>query len=174
MRTLVVHPYDPSTDFLCGIYREHDCDVLRDGNRVDPGLLIQYNRIIMLGHGSQWGLFTTCGYPASVYTIDASHQVSLMGKDNVYIWCHASMFVAANGLTGFASGMFISEVNEASYYGIQATQKEIDYSNHLFASVLGKHLNSEELTKNVLAEYRDDHNPVIHYNSTLLLRLTKG
>ena len=36
--------------------------------------------------------------------------------DNVFIWCFADQFVKNNGMDGFCTGMFISEMEEAWYY----------------------------------------------------------
>ncbi len=86
----------------------------------------------MLGHGSTDGLFG--GNPVGTwYIVGSSLAPILRTKDTVCIWCNANVFVEKHKLTGFYTGMMISEVGEAEYCGVTATQEEIDYSNKLFS-----------------------------------------
>lgn len=54
MKTLVIHPKDSSTDFLCPIYKDFkNKEVIRGGISKKDLLPIvhEHERIIMLGHG---------------------------------------------------------------------------------------------------------------------------
>ena len=130
MKTLVIHPDDPSTDFLKEIYlgkswtviNEHQ--ITRSRSRISD-LIKEHDRIIMMGHGHAHGLFMSCINSDMVYL--------LREKQCICIWCNADQFVLRYGLKGFYTGMFISEVGEANYYGIQVSQGTIDRSNRDFA-----------------------------------------
>ena len=60
-------------------------------------------------------------------------------EHNIYIWCYAKTFVARHKLKGFCSDMFISEVEEAVYVGLQPLPSEYDVqtSNDTFCEILG-------------------------------------
>jgi hypothetical protein len=157
MKTLVIHPDDRSTDFLCPIYKGiKDATVIRGGmTRADVDQeIIKHDRIIMMGHGSTGGLFSVGqfdqGYVISHGTVDL-----LWGKDNVFIWCNADRFVNEHQLTGFYSGMFISEVSEAELYNYDVEDKVVEESNNAFSEVVSKWINqpSDIIYKNVKKNY---------------------
>jgi len=64
--------------------------------------------------------------------------------------------------------MFISEVAEAEYYGIQTTQEEIDYSNNLFADIIKTHLNSPKILTETKRLYVAENSPIIDFNNQRL------
>lgn len=161
MSTLIVHPKDPSTNFLKPIYEPiQDKTVITDGiSKQKLRTLIEvHDKIIMLGHGSPYGLLSVGQFPkVGNYVIDWS-MVDLLSvkKENIFIWCHADQFVKRNGLNGFYSGMFISEVSEAFSWGyFVANRNLIDESNERFASIVSKHIHQplDELYENVIQEY---------------------
>ena len=131
--TLVIHMADPSTDFLKVIYAGKGYDVI-DG-RIEPDELMEliesHDRIFMLGHGGPSGLF------GPGYIIGREFGPVLAEKEGLYIWCHAVEYAHEHRLTGLVSGMFISEVGEASWEGIKATQEQIDASNYAFPERFG-------------------------------------
>lgn len=141
MKTLVIHPDDPSTDFLIFIYDNIDCDVLyEDVTEHDVTRWIpEYDRIIMLGHGCPDGLFGDYGL-----VVNESHVELLRDKELVCIWCNADQFMDEYKLNGFYSGMFISEVGEAQMYDIKVSQEGVTNSNNMFATLLGKNLDNPE------------------------------
>jgi hypothetical protein len=183
MKTLIIHPDDRSTDFLKAIYQniEHDQVVAFHVSKTDLHALIKaHDQIIMLGHGSPSGLFDVHG---GGYLIGAPEVELLRDKQLIAIWCHVDKFMERNQLPGLYSGMFISEVGEANYYGIQTTQDEVDESNHSFARLLGaqliecqcdglsawRHVREQytELAKwNIIAEYNSSR---WYYNSRKVL-----
>jgi hypothetical protein len=162
MKTLVVHPADPSTEFLKEIYEGKDWTVNNDFNGLRKKLIEQiesHDRIIMMGHGSPGGLF---------YTPIRSDLVYLLReKECVCIWCNADQFVLRYGLKGFYTGMFISEVGEANYFKIETTQEKIDYSNDLFTKAVKKYIDSEDMQGQIVEAYRGD-DLVIQYNNKRL------
>ena len=67
-------------------------------------------------------------------------------------------------LHGFYSGMFISEVPEAMIYGINTDQNTVTRSNKLFANILGRYIDGDDVLENVKAEYFIENDPVISFN----------
>lgn len=162
-KVLVLHPDDRSTDFLKSIYKNIKCTVITefDGN---IGALIKkaknHDRIIMLGHGTPWGLL---GFG---WLFNDEEFVGILREksNNVYIWCNADKYVRPRALKGFFSGMFISEVGEAYMYNIRATQGEINFSNALFANILGEiiHYDSPlKIQKEIKALYQSGVFPAV-------------
>ena len=141
MKQLFLHIKDPTTDFLSEIYRDVEGTVVRDGSlhyREVNELIQAHDRVIMMGHGSPAGLFGNDEFFISHENVNA-----LKGKENIYIWCHASAFVQNYELKGFSTGMFISEVSEALYCGIENHPKlkqEVNKSNKMFAKEIRKHI----------------------------------
>ena len=179
MKTLVIHPYDKTTEFLTPIYMDlksfpdfDDVTIIRGGmTRADVDQeIIKHDRIMMMGHGSPGGLFSVGQFIDSPGHI-ISHGTAdiLRNKECIFIWCNADRFVETNNLRGLYSGMFISEVMEANYCGLPGTSQDIvDESNNFFAKEFGQ-VSGQSLveayeyirdTYGVLAES----NPVAKYN----------
>ncbi len=164
--TVVFHPEDFSTDFLSAIYKNKGWDVVTDPlikNDEVAELINNHDRILCCGHGSQGGLYGAYGF-----IINSSHVPLLREKSLVCIWCYCDQFMNEHGLTGFYSGMFISERTESLMYDIQADQVMIDRSNDLFASTLGKYIDTDDILKNVKREYNDPDDPIITFNRNRL------
>ena len=176
MRTLVIHPKDKSTDFLKPLYENIENKlVLSENLRKDElfELIPQFDRVMMMGHGSPYGLFNTVDGICKGYIIDGT--IVRMLKDNpnnVYIWCHANMFVETYRLKGFYSGMFISEVVEAKYFGIITNQKIVDQSNNSFVRSLSKviELDGRVMFSEIRKRYSvvSRKNPIAFYNQQRL------
>ena len=152
MTTLVIHPDDRSTDFLRPIYQDLKHKTVITGPITRDGLhaLIKaHDRIIGLGHGSPSGLFNMSSNGFGSYVLGASEVEVLRGKELVSIWCHANQFMERHRLNGLYSGMFIREVSEARYYGLnEVTQADVNESNDAFARILG-----EEMIRNPHEEF---------------------
>jgi hypothetical protein len=178
MNTLIIHPSDPSTDFLCPIYKSiKNKEVIRGGITKQELLkaVHSHERIMMLGHGSPGGLFAVGQFEQEAYMsyiVDDSFVPALQQKDNVYIWCHANQFVEKHNLKGFYSGMFISEVQEAILYDYSVSQEIVTYSNDIFSEIVGKHITypSDILHKKVRSAYGkgEKKNPIIAFNNERL------
>ena len=147
MKTLVIHPKDRSTDFLRPIYADLDDVTLVTGGWSQTQIqeaIQTHDQVMMMGHGSPSGLFNVGQFPNedqfSGYVIGSGLVETLAQKNNnIYIWCNADRFIDRHDLKGFYSGMFISEVGEAFYCGVDSfTQEAVDESNNTFAHQLGK------------------------------------
>jgi len=173
-KTLVLHPQDPSTDFLSPIYESvKDKLVVRTGYKDKErilGLIREFPRVMMMGHGSPSGLFNVCPNEWG-FVVESTMVKDLSPKtENLMIWCNADQFVNKFNLKGFYTGMFISEVAEANYCGLKnISQQEVDESNECFSRVLGeiidlpKELRYDKLMK---GEYKklSENNPIAKYN----------
>jgi hypothetical protein len=135
MKTLVIHPNDPTTSFLDVVYNETDWTIFND-NKVHnqekfTELITSHDRIIMMGHGTPDGLLGN-----RCYIIDDRHSSLLKDKEVVCMWCNAHAFFCHYGLKGFFTGMIISEEIEADYLGISYKDGDVDESNVLFTKAL--------------------------------------
>ncbi len=174
MSVLIIHPQDPSTNFLKPIYATiQNKTVITGGiSKTELKELIRnHDRIIMLGHGTPNGLLSVGQFPiVSSYVIDSSFSELLSTKtDNIYIWCHANFFVNEHRLKGFFSGMFISESDETFYCDLwDVDLKVIEESNKSFVSAVAKYIDEplHILYKNVINEYGvlEKTNPIAKYN----------
>ena len=135
MKNLIIHPEDHTTTLLSQIYATLTNKTIIRGGISKPELLKlieSHDRVIMLGHGSPYGLLNRGQFPdAGFYIIDDSMVLPLKNKiSSVFIWCNADQFVQRHGLAGVNCGMFISEVQEAEYYGFDNMDWDlIDQSN---------------------------------------------
>lgn len=137
MKTLVIHPTDSTTDILCDIYRKHqDWSVIRHfpGQKVLNKLIQCHDRIIILSHGASDGMGDI---KTSTYWIDCDSVQYLKQKEVIGVWCYASDFFRKYKLKGFATGMFISEMDEAYTNCVNCTEEDIIESNELFADLVG-------------------------------------
>jgi len=181
---LVIHPADPTTEMLSTIYRDINATVIRQpiGKSKLKILMKEADRIIMLGHGTEHGMgFVkySNGYPMHITPIIDSTLVYLLREkeENVYIWCNADKFVKKYKLSGFSTGMFISEMDEADMFNVKATQDEIDESNNRFARVVRNYLHKStaELKTIVKEDYvldsevaKYNHQRIYHFKNTKL------
>jgi len=174
MKTLVIHPDDKSTDFLCPIYQTiEDKTVLRKGfiKEEVAEQIKAHDRIIMLGHGSPDGLFAVGQFKTdNAYIIDSSLTDILAEKEeNVYIWCHANKFVEKFDLKGFYTGMFVSEILEALYCQLPLVEQEVvDESNDGFSRIVSNYINESKscIYNKTIEEYQiiANRNLVAAYN----------
>lgn len=161
MKTLVIHPEDKTTEFLTAIYANLSNKTVIKGNISKSELqeLIEsHDRILMLGHGSPYGLLNTGQFPdAGMYIIDDSMVLPLKSKTcNVFIWCYADQFVQKHGLSGLCTGMFISELGEADYWGFEEIDERlIEQSNERFSRIMSNYINQpiEILHQKLFYEY---------------------
>ena len=180
MKTLIIHPEDPSTFFLDIVYAPIENKTVITGgvSKVEVQQLIrEHDRVMMMGHGSPGGLFNVGRFSGcGAYIIDQQMVPLLKEKtDNVFIWCNADKFVEIFGLKGFYSGMFISEVGEANYCGLPGMSQEVvDESNYGFVNIIAKYINQnkELIHENVKNEYGliAENNPVALYNNNRLYK----
>ncbi len=164
-KTLVIHPKDPSTDFLCEIYRDRGFTEIKEGFEADKlkTLIHEHQRIVLLGHGYHNGLLN---YYETI--IDDSFATLLAEKEVVGIWCYAKAFFERHQLGGFHTDMFISEPDEATIMGISATKKSIDISNRVFAKAVRKHLFRPDCYNRIIQYYKRLSSPVAQFNQERL------
>lgn len=178
MKTLIIHPKDRTTSFLDIVYNPIPNKTLITGGlrKIEICNLIEsHDRVMMMGHGTPYGLFSVGQFKTdNGYIIDKTMVDVLSKKENsVYIWCNANEFVEYYQLKGFYSGMFISEVGEANYCGFpKTTQEEVDESNFGFCDIMSKYINLETnlIHENVKREYGliGENNLIAHYNNKRL------
>lgn len=165
--TLVIHPSDWSTDFLSLIYEDKDYDVISDCTISDHDLraaIEAHDRIIMMGHGCNLGLFNP---RKGGLIINDSHADLLRTKETVSIWCFSDQFFRRHNIPGFHTGMIISEVSEEFYMLGYAPLDEDDILSNMehFASIINDCIDSspEFMKKYILSRYNDD-DPVTEFN----------
>lgn len=129
-------------------------------------LIKNHDKIIMLGHGNEFGLFGK-----NRMIIDSKLVYLLREKINVFIWCNADIFVKKYSLKGFYTGMIISDYNEANLCCISATDKEIVISNKLFAKSIRIGLSSSDILEKTLKIYDSSDNSIILFNRNNLYYL---
>jgi hypothetical protein len=81
MKTLVIHPQDPTTDFLKPIYQAlPDTTVVTGGVFKDEiiDLIMQHDRVIMLGHGTPHGLLAMDQFPGYNWNIIDHNMVPFL------------------------------------------------------------------------------------------------
>ena len=167
MRTLVIHPYDPSTDFLKVIYNDLDCKAVCY-NLSYSGLIKKikkYDRIIMLGHGTKDGLLDLLN---ARFVIDLEFVYLLREKECICIWCHANEFVEKHKLhASLYTGMIISEDYEAIDNAIEGfTVEMINESNELFAKGIKNAITNDSVNGDLIFEtYRGKENRIIEFNA---------
>jgi len=193
MKTLIIHPSDYSTSFLDIVYAPIENKTVITGgiSKSEVQQLIrEHDRVMMMGHGSGNGLFSTSSFRnCGPFIIDQQMVPLLIEKDNsVFIWCNADKFVNVFSLKGFYSGMFISEVGEANYCSKHdptvddllkiklstVIQEEVDESNYGFCNIIAKYINNDKelIHENVKKEYGliAEQNPVALYNNNRLFK----
>lgn len=178
MKTLIIHPKDESTDFLKVIYEGMKDITVLTGDGINQQelkeIIPEFDRVMIMGHGSPYGLLTAGGFIGHRgHIIDSSFAKLLQNNpNNVYIWCNADMFINAYNLQGFHTGMFISEVGEALFFRINTDQKTVDESNYGFCEILKKFRTrpSSEMYRNVKRLYGQlaEHNEIADYNCNRL------
>ena len=179
VKTLIIHPKDPTTDVLTGIYSRLNNKTVINGGipKIDLRKLIRtHDRIFMLGHGSPMGLLSMGQFPGTGgYIIDDPMAIELKDKPfNLYIWCHADKFVRRHKLSGLYCGMFISEVGEASIYGFKDVDlATIERSNEIFVHIVSKYINEPMgiLYEKLIYEYGllARTNPIAKFNNDYFL-----
>ena len=162
LKTLVIHPKDASTDCLSVIYADRGWTVINTevSHSALKKAITEHDRIVMMGHGDGNGLF---GF--GHYMIDSKLGYLLREKECVAIWCFANSFFLKYELTGFYTGMIISEHDEACYMGIyHATDAQIESSNTLFSSSIQAGITEKGFLDIARELYVSEDNPIIHYN----------
>lgn len=178
MKTLVIHPYDITTNFLKDIYAGKDWTVINDtqtSKKTIKQAIKEHDRIVMLGHGTPHGLVSIYrhdgyGFDHHRFMIDSSLVYLLREKEIVAIWCNADQFVEKYGLKGFYTGMIISEDIEANMESVIASHEEVDDSNVLFTEAVTKSIDAKDMLSSMITEYTHPTNPIIGFNMERLYK----
>lgn len=174
---LVIHPKDRTTDMLSELYRDMDIQLIDQGFSkadIDHALnhIPKQERIMLLGHGSDRGLFSRKDDGQEMFDrllVYHPHAYYLRkhGSNTIAVWCNADLFARKEGLHGLFSGMIISELSEASMYGVETTQEELDIENVKLAkrirSLLDEGIPLQDIPKQML-ETDDAHTPLTRFN----------
>lgn len=136
---VVIHPKDKTTSMLSILYEgiEHTLiDQSYSKNEISHILnhVPCHERILLLGHGSDLGLFSRNDDRFDVFDrliVYHPHAYYLRkhGCNIVGIWCNANLFAGKERLHGLFTGMIITEMSEALLYGINTSQEELDKEN---------------------------------------------
>lgn len=131
-----------------------------------------HEQIMLLGHGSDKGLFSR--EDDSINTFDRiivghphTYYLRRHGSNTIGIWCNANLFAAAEGLHGLFSGMIITEISEATIYGIETTKEELDRENVKLATRLRFLLDEAVPLDRIpqrIATFDDTHSPLTEFN----------
>lgn len=150
---LVIHPTDNTTTVLSQLYKGTDSKVVNQSvNRREIEHLLYHcprrERIMLLGHGSDKGLFsrtdnTTPEFDRIIVGHSHAYHLRRHGGNIIGIWCHADKFARKEGLHGLFSGMIISDKQEAEEYGIITLQHLIDEANGVMFAKLRELLDEE-------------------------------
>ena len=105
MKTLVIHPKDPTTEFLRHAYEGKGFTVLNNvaeiRNMQNLKAQIQaHDRIMLMGHGFDGGLFGLTENGGICILFTAGMSKWLRGKDTWMVFCHAHEFQRQNNIKG--------------------------------------------------------------------------
>lgn len=173
---IVIHPKDRTTQMLERIYEGVPCqklDTTLSKNQLRSLLYSapSYEQIMLLGHGTEDGLFTREDDTKDEFTKLIDHSFShILKKHNgriFAIFCHAKDFAEKEHLHGLFSGMIISEMDEAESYGIPTTIEELDKENIKLAKNLRMLLDKKipwcEIPR-MIQSLDDSHTPLTEFN----------
>ena len=174
---LVTHPKDKTTAMLSALYDGLEAQVVTDYRTTkEMGCLLHHvstqERIILLGHGSDKGLFYRVddskeGFDKIIVGHPHTYHLRKHGGNIVAVWCNADQFARAEGLHGLFTGMIVSELNEALLYQVETTQEELDRENVKLArrlrALLDERIPLSEIPKRMLT-MDDVHSPLTTFN----------
>ncbi len=188
-KLLIIHPEDQSTDFIKKSYQDIDATIVNNplikfSELID--LIKNHDKILMIGHGYPYGLFRTTEnvtHPKQLkYLIDRTMVKYLKEKECFFFWCFANEFVSKHNLTGFSTGMFISDLDEITHIGVyednslrfddlNIANKKLNESNDLSVKAINAALKSDDFNNTFNSIYNIDVNPsneVLKYNTDRL------
>lgn len=174
---LVIHPKDKTTNMLSALYEgvEHT-HIDQSFSRREICHILNHTpsreRILLLGHGSERGLFSreddSCAlFDRLVISHQHAYYLRKHGSNIVAVWCKANEFAEAETLHGLFSGMIITEMSEALQYGIKTSQKELDEENVKLARRLRSLLDADITLYDLpsrIQELDDSHSALTEFN----------
>lgn len=174
---LVIHPKDKTTTVLSLLYEGMEVRLLdQSSNSAVIRRVLNHTprkeRIMLLGHGSDKGLFSRDNDEQEVFNrlmVHHPHAYYLRKHEGniVAVWCNADFFARKEGLHGLFTGMIISELSEALIYEVETTQKELDRETpklmKRLRSLLDEDIPLHEIPDRILA-MDDVHSPLTKFN----------
>ena len=178
MKKVIIHPKDPSTEFLKILYPNEEAVTGEIGNGKMRKLLQSSNEIWLLGHGSNWGLLNMCSRFGILNVVGPEHVQFLRDKKVVGVFCNANEFAERYGLTGLFTGMIISEMSEALDWNIPTTEEELKQENILFASNLNNCIkyasDIKEVPEMMKSYIKETSSPLIRFNYESVFWIENG
>lgn len=188
MRILVIHPNDPSTQFLCRLYEDlpnvtklteknsnsEITEALQHGN---------YDLYMFLGHGGEDGLYAPNGSQQfGRHIINSGHVQFMRDKICFGVWCNANIFAVKYSLTGIFTGMVISEIIEAYMWNVPVKdQEEMSAHNELWCGALRDCCNNtssvlvpEKMYHYIRDRFKRDMTPLEEFNFNSIWYFDKG
>jgi hypothetical protein len=181
MRVLIIHPKDPTTDFLSVSYDKGTVagSLIESGyarlitdpmssNKAITEAIRDADAVVMMGHGFPMGLLSV--RPGFRVMVGSAHVYLLKEKKCIGVWCHANQFFSKYGLSGYSTGMVVSEDGEAErYVNMEWSSRDVTESNREFADAMTAALDSALLSdfgmfRDTLLENYKAGNPVKEYN----------
>lgn len=174
---VVIQPKDKTTSMLSILYEgiEHTLiDQSYSKNEISHILnhVPCHELILLLGHGSDLGLFSRNDDRFDVFDrliVYQPHAYYLRkhGCNIVGIWCNANLFAEKERLHGLFTGMIVTEMSETSLYGINTSQEELDKENVKLAkrlrSLLDENVPLQDIPSRILA-LDDVHSQLTDFN----------
>lgn len=178
MEWLIIHPKDETTQFLTDCYNHiNDSIVINNPSapkNVIRQLIRQANNVMLLGHGSQYGLFSTTSKTNSNrfdrIIVDCRMVDELRKKSKIIgLFCNARDFFQKYNLKGFALGMFVSELSEADYMSLPLCDEMIEESNKMLTKTIASNYTKkpDAIYQNFISDFdKLSDNPIADYNSS--------
>lgn len=108
---------------------------------VELAIKNETDTLLFCGHGTEYGLLAPKRF--GIYVLHEENVFQIKANNVIGISCHCSEFAKLTGLHGFFSSMFISNVDEAEYYSVNATVEQVTRSNLDFFRLINRMLSGE-------------------------------
>lgn len=178
-KKLIIHPEDPSTEFLKSLYLNEVALTGNFGNAHLRRQLQNSDEIWLLGHGcGEFGLLDMKSRFGVLNIVGSQHVQFLRDKLVVGVFCNANMFAERYGLTGLFTGMIISEMQESIDWNVSATIDEILDENMHFANNLNYCIEECKSLKEVPGMMRgfikENSSPLVRFNYESVFWIENG
>lgn len=173
---IVIHPKDRTTKMLELLYKDSPHTLVDTTLSKNQLRALLYNEpsvehFMLLGHGGPEGLFTRTDDTQNSFTKLIDHSFAHILRKHqgkiFAVFCHAKLFAEKEFLHGLFSGMIISEMSEAIYYGITTTEEELAQENVKLAKRLRTLLDENTpwcLIPERILQMDDVHSPLTEFN----------
>lgn len=178
-KKLIIHPEDPSTEFLRSLYLNEEALSGNFGNAHLRRQLQNSDEIWLLGHGcGELGLLDMKSRFGVLNIVGSQHVQFLRDKLVVGVFCNANMFAERYGLTGLFTGMIISEMQEAIDWNVKTDEEELFLENMFFANNLNnciKYCNSLKEVPGMMKGFiKENSSPLVRFNYESVFWIEKG